>query len=67
MFGKKQIYKIEGMTCKHCVMRVKKALEALPQVKKVEVDLNKAEAEVKGEASSAEIKAAVEAAGYKVI
>ncbi|MFO7896355.1 MAG: copper ion binding protein [Candidatus Cloacimonadales bacterium] len=67
MLGKKQIFQIEGMTCQHCVMRVEKAIAALPQVKKVKVDLKKASAEVKGEVSADSVKEAVQAAGYKVV
>lgn len=32
---------VYGMTCEHCVRRVKKALESLPEVEKVEVSLDK--------------------------
>ena len=59
--------KIEGMSCRHCVMRVKKALDALPGVTGADVQVGSAavkydEAKVKRE----EIAAAVEKAGYKV-
>ncbi len=34
--------KIEGMSCQHCVMRVKKAVEALPGVSKADVAIGTA-------------------------
>jgi copper chaperone len=36
--------KIKGMSCKHCVMAVTKALSAVDGVKDVRVDLEKGEA-----------------------
>ena len=36
--------KINGMSCQHCVMAVKKALNAIDGVTDVEVDLEKGEA-----------------------
>ncbi|MEW6352025.1 MAG: cation transporter [Thermodesulfobacteriota bacterium] len=36
--------KIQGMSCKHCVMAVQKALSALNGVTDVSVDLDKGEA-----------------------
>lgn len=59
--------KIEGMTCNHCVMRVKKALEALPGAGTVSVSLENAEAVIDGEnLDQAAIRAAVDDAGYEV-
>jgi copper chaperone len=58
---------IEGMSCQHCVMRVKKALDGLPGVSKAEVAIGSAvitfdESRLKRE----DVKAAIEKAGYKV-
>ncbi len=36
--------KIKGMSCQHCVMNVKKALEAIDGIANVMVDLDKGEA-----------------------
>jgi copper ion binding protein len=60
--------KIEGMSCQHCVMRVKKAIDGLPGVSNSEVAIGSAavtfdENRLKPE----DLKAAVEKAGYKVI
>jgi copper ion binding protein len=58
-------YKISGMTCNHCVMRVEKAINSIDGVDKVKVSLAKGMAKVKGEHSSQELIEAVQAAGYK--
>ena len=59
--------KIEGMSCQHCVMRVKKAFETLPGIAELDVKIGTAavtydELMVKRE----DLEAAVEAAGYNV-
>jgi copper ion binding protein len=61
--------KVQGMTCNHCVMRVAKALKAIPGVQDAKVDLQKAEAIVSYEeakVSAEKLSAAVVEAGYKV-
>ena len=40
---------VQGMTCKHCVMAVEKALQKIPGVQRVLVDLDAATARVEGE------------------
>lgn len=63
----KKVLTIEGMSCGHCSMRVKKALSALPGTASVEVDLDGKKATVEGGAlDDAALKAAVEDAGYDV-
>ncbi len=59
--------KIEGMSCGHCVMRVKKAIETLGGITEADVKIGTArvkydESKIKRE----DLEAAVEAAGYKV-
>ncbi len=58
--------RIEGMMCMKCAGRVKKALEALPQVTKAEADPNSGTAVVASAVSVPEevLKEAVESAGY---
>ena len=60
--------KIEGMMCGHCEARVKKALEALPEVENAEVSHESGTALVtmKSDISNEALKAAVEAQDYKV-
>ncbi|GAA6762711.1 MULTISPECIES: CopZ family metallochaperone [Thermus] len=57
--------KVEGMTCNHCVMAVKKALSQVPGVEKAEVSLEKGEAWVEGKAEVEALIRAVEEEGYK--
>jgi copper ion binding protein len=62
-------FKVQGMTCNHCVMRVAKALKAVPGVQDAKVDLQKAEAIVSyddAKVSPEKFSAAVAEAGYKV-
>lgn len=59
--------KIEGMSCQHCVMRVKKALEVLGGVSKSDVSIGSAhilydDSRVKKE----DIETAVQKAGYTI-
>ena len=66
----KTTLKIQGMTCNHCVMRVTKALKAIPGVQDAQVDLQKAEAVVsydETQVNQSEFSAAVGNVGYKVI
>ena len=64
----KKIVSIEGMSCNHCVMAVKNALNELAGVKSVEVDLKGKKAEIVGDSLDDEkIKEAIEDAGYKVV
>ncbi|MGN0573152.1 MAG: heavy metal translocating P-type ATPase [Acutalibacteraceae bacterium] len=60
--------KIEGMMCGHCEARVKKTLEALPEVESAEVSHESGTALVtlKSDISNEALKAAVEAQDYKV-
>jgi copper chaperone len=60
--------KVEGMSCGHCVMRVKKAIEGVEGVRKADVDLQKKQAVVEfeeGKANPEKIKDAIKEAGYE--
>lgn len=58
------VLKVGGMSCMHCVARVKKALEAVPGVTSADVSLEKGEATVHGACDiDAAVKAVVDA-GY---
>ncbi len=57
--------KIYGMTCEHCAIKIKKALEGVEGVKKVEVFFLQGYAEIEGEAKLSELIKAVEKTGYK--
>jgi copper chaperone len=63
----RKLLTIKGMSCGHCVMHVRSALEGVSGVSKVEVDLLKGSAMVEGEAlEPATLRAAVAEAGYEV-
>jgi copper chaperone len=57
--------KVEGMTCNHCVMAVKKALSRVPGVERAEVSLERGEALVEGNADPKALIQAVEEEGYR--
>lgn len=56
--------KIKGMSCQHCVMRVKKALESVNGVKSAEVEIGRAK--VSCDCKKEELIEAVTKAGYRV-
>lgn len=58
---------IEGMSCMHCAMRVKKAIEALSGIDSVNVEVGKADVHYdESLASKSDIEAAIIKAGYKI-
>ncbi len=58
--------KIDGMSCEHCVRAVSGALEGVPGVETVlEVSLDRGEALLEGNATTAALIAAVEEEGYR--
>ncbi len=64
------IFPVEGMTCNHCVMHVRKALEGVPGVQSVEVSLEKNQATVtynEAEFNFETARQAVEEAGYRLL
>ncbi|WP_078696873.1 heavy-metal-associated domain-containing protein [Caloramator quimbayensis] len=59
---------IEGMSCMHCVMHVKNALNEVKGVSKVDVDLKGKFATVEGEnIIEDDLRQAIEDAGYEVV
>jgi copper ion binding protein len=65
----KKMMKIEGMSCEHCVRRVKNALEEISGVSNVQVDLGSKTAtfEATDDVKDSDLKYAVEDAGYEVV
>ncbi len=62
-----QTYKVKGMSCGHCVMHVKNAVEELVGVENCDVNLEKETMTVRFDDSKVNItdfKAAVSEAGY---
>lgn len=64
---KKMVIGVEGMSCNNCAKHVKNALEELPQVTEVLVDLDQENAEINYEdkLSEEEISKAITEAGYE--
>lgn len=64
----RKLLTIDGMSCGHCVMHVRSALEDVAGVQSAEVDLLKKTAMVSGEAlDDTALRAAVADAGYRVL
>ena len=59
-----QTITVEGMSCEHCQQSVEDALATVQGVQSVDVDLDAAQATVEGDAETAALVDAVEAAGY---
>jgi uncharacterized membrane protein YraQ (UPF0718 family)/copper chaperone CopZ len=58
--------KVEGMTCKHCVANVKRAVERVADVDEALPDLDSGRVRVRGDGLDVEaIQTAIESAGYK--
>ena len=61
-------YTVHGMTCDHCRASVSEEVGELAGVESVDVDLESGRLEVFGPSvSDAEVKAAVEEAGYELV
>ncbi len=60
------LYKVEGMTCQHCVNALTKALATVEGVTRVcEVSLARGEALLEGSATDEAVLRAVHAEGYR--
>ena len=55
---------VKDMTCDNCIQHVTDALNAVPGVEGVEVDLEQGKVKVKGNPDSPALVAALDAAGY---
>ena len=61
------VIKIDGMSCQHCVMRVKKALDAIEGVSSSMVEIGKADITFDDSKTTLDaIKEAINGSGYKV-
>lgn len=63
-----QTINVTGMTCQNCVRHVKEALSAVPGVRSANVDLDSATArlDTEREIGPAELRAALDEAGYEL-
>lgn len=60
----KSVFKVDGMTCKHCEANVLKAAQSVPNAEEVKVSLENGVVSLKGTYSEEDLKKAVEDAGY---
>ncbi|MCC7200256.1 MAG: heavy-metal-associated domain-containing protein [Gammaproteobacteria bacterium] len=60
-------FKVDGMTCGHCVKAVTKAVQAVSPGAHVEVHLSEKQVVVTGAVEREKVAAAIEAAGYKLL
>jgi copper chaperone len=58
--------KVTGMDCNHCVETVSKAVRGVAGATGVTVDLASGDVRVEGTPDAADVKAAIERAGYDV-
>ena len=63
-----QTYQISSMTCDHCAMRVREALQGVPGVESAQVDLQAGTATVASNAAldASVVARAVDEVGYKL-
>jgi len=58
---------IKGMSCQHCVASTKEALEKIPEINDVQVDLDKGEATFSGDVAPDKVKEAISKIGFEVV
>ena len=66
----KTVINVDGMSCEHCVISIMNAVEALPGIKKVSVNLSAKSVTVEYDSSKTpldKIKAEIEEQGYDVL
>ena len=60
-------FKVEGMSCQHCVAAVTRAIQEHDASAQVQVDLSAGKVAVQSGASVETLKAAIDEAGYPVV
>ena len=58
-------FKVEGMTCNHCVKAVTRAVQSVDPGAEVDVDLEGGKVRVKGNGSADALSQVITEAGYK--
>ena len=58
-------YVVEGMSCGHCEAAVRDEIETVEGVEAVDVDLDAKQVVVRGRFADAEVRAAIDEAGYQ--
>jgi copper chaperone CopZ len=59
--------KIKGMTCQHCVASTKEALEKIPGIQDVHVDLDNNQATYSGDVDDNVVRQAITKIGFEVV
>ena len=59
--------KVKGMSCQHCVASTRKALEAIPGISNIQIDLAKGEAAFDGQVDIQTVQEAIARIGFEVI
>ena len=59
--------KVKGMSCQHCVESTRKALEAIPGISNIQIDLAKGEAAFDGQVDIQTVQEAITRIGFEVI
>jgi len=59
-------YDVPGVSCGHCVDAITREVSAVPGVRAVRVDLDAKTVTVEGTPSDADVRAAIDEAGYEV-
>lgn len=61
-----QVFKMQGMSCEHCVRAITHAVQMLDEAAEVEVDLADGEVRVSSRLSIAEVEEAIRDEGYEI-
>ena len=65
--GSQRTYVVDGMSCQHCSATITDAVQRVPGVSGVQVDLDRGIVTVRGaDADDAAVRAAIDEAGYQV-
>jgi len=59
--------KVKGMSCQHCVESTRKALETIPGISNIQIDLAKGEAAFDGQVDIQTVQKAIAGIGFEVI
>jgi copper chaperone len=59
-----QVFKVQGMTCAHCVRAVTSAIQGQDPTAQVQVDLGKGEVNVQSQLGSEQVVGLIEEEGY---
>jgi copper chaperone len=65
--GSQRTYVVDGMSCQHCRATISDAVQRVPGISGVQVDLDRGTVTVRGaDADDAAVRAAIDQAGYQV-